>query len=111
MTLIKLVLACLLCAARASLANSPIERYGQLKVIGTHLCDPKGDPIQLRGMSTHGLQWFPWPTKLSAKSLDALASDWKADILRLSMYADEDGYNADRARFRPMVDTLVDETL
>lgn len=109
--LLLLFFSALHCTIPTSFADNPTERHGQLKVVGTHLCDAKGEPIQLRGMSTRGLQWFGWPTKLSPASLDVLANDWKSDILRVSMYADEDGYNTDPARFRPMVDTIVDETL
>ena len=32
---------------------------GQLQVKGTKLCDRYGNPIQLRGLSTHGIAWFP----------------------------------------------------
>ena len=35
-----------------------VERYGQLQVIGTDLCNKDGQPVQLRGMSSHGLQWY-----------------------------------------------------
>ena len=32
---------------------------GTLHVEGTRLVDDNGNPIQLRGLSTHGLAWFP----------------------------------------------------
>ena len=41
-------------------------------------------------MSTHGLQWFP--ACYNDASLDALANDWKADVLRIAMYVQEGGY-------------------
>ncbi len=92
-------------------SHSATARHGQLQVIGTQLCNSRGKPIQLRGMSTHGLQWYGWDDKLSAASLDALSNDWKSDILRLSMYPDEEGYKSNPAHFRAMVDTLVDQTV
>jgi endoglucanase len=61
-------------------------------------------------MSTHGLQWYGWGDCLTTASLDALASEWGADILRVSMYVQEDGYETDPAGYRQMIDTLVDET-
>jgi endoglucanase len=85
--------------------TTPVARNGQLKVCGTQLCNSKGQAIQLRGMSSHGLQWFDQCNKDSA--LDALASDWGADVYRLAMYVQEGGYESDPARFRTRVDQLV----
>ena len=31
---------------------------GQLHVCGVNLCNQNNKAIQLRGMSTHGIQWF-----------------------------------------------------
>lgn len=106
------LLGCLaaVCSAAEPANDTPIGRHGKLQVTGTHLCDAKGKPIQLRGMSTHGLQWYGWKSKLTPASLDVVAKDWKSDILRLAMYVDEGGYLKDKPRYREMVDTLVDET-
>lgn len=96
-------------------SSRPTSRHGALKVIevagGPRLCDAKGKPVQLRGMSTHGLQWFGWGKGITAKSLDVLAKEWKSDVLRLAMYPDEGGYKTNPKRFRAMIDKLVDETL
>ena len=32
---------------------------GALQVYGTQLTDSSGNPVQLKGISTHGLAWFP----------------------------------------------------
>ncbi|MFC4149831.1 glycoside hydrolase family 5 protein, partial [Micromonospora mangrovi] len=65
-------------------------------------------PIQLRGMSTHGLQWFG--SCYNDASLDALATDWQADLLRISMYVQEQGYETNPTGFTNQVNTLVDKT-
>lgn len=54
------------------------------------LCDSQGNPIQLRGMSTHGLQWFP--QILNNNAFEALSDDWGANVVRLAMYVGEEGY-------------------
>ncbi|MFC5529214.1 carbohydrate-binding domain-containing protein [Cohnella yongneupensis] len=54
------------------------------------LCDQNGEPIQLRGMSTHGLQWFPGIVNDNAFA--ALSGDWGANVIRLAMYVGETGY-------------------
>ncbi len=49
--------------------------------------------IQLRGMSTHGLQWYP--EILNDNAFAALSNDWGANVIRLAMYVGEDGYAKD----------------
>src|SRR5690606_13693162 len=61
-----------------------VQRHGQLSVCGTDLCDRAGQVVQLRGMSTHGLQWYG--QCLTAASLGVLFDDWRVDLLRTSMY-------------------------
>ncbi len=61
---------------------------GQLQVIDSQLCDENGDPVQLRGVSTHGLAWFP--EYVNQDCVDDM-KDWGADLLRLAMYTAESG--------------------
>jgi endoglucanase len=93
----------------AALAQTPVQKNGKLSVCGTKLCNQYGSPIQLRGMSTHGIQWYGWGSCLTEASLNALANDWGADILRISMYIQEGGYETDPAGFTNQVKTLVNE--
>jgi endoglucanase len=58
-------------------------------------------------MSTHGLQWYS--QCVNDKSLDALAKDWKADVLRVSMYVQEGGYQTAPAKFTNLVHSIVDK--
>lgn len=60
--------------------------YQGMKTIG----DQDGNPIQLRGMSTHGLQWYP--EIINDNAFKALAQNWGANVIRLAMYVGEDGY-------------------
>jgi endoglucanase len=88
-------------------AGSPVARNGKLHVCGTHLCNRANQPVQLRGMSTHGLQWFA--NCINNESLDALAQDWKADIVRVSMYVQEGGYQTNPTKFTNLVNTIVNK--
>jgi endoglucanase len=87
-------------------AGTPVAVNGQLSVCGVHLCNKAGTPIQLRGMSSHGLQFFP--NCVNANSLAALRNDWKADFIRLSMYVQEGGLATDPTGFTNKVNGLVD---
>jgi aryl-phospho-beta-D-glucosidase BglC (GH1 family) len=87
--------------------STPVEINGKLHVCGTKLCNQYGKPIQLRGMSTHGLQWHY--NCINNASLDALAGDWKADILRISMYIQEGGYETNPRLFTDRVHSIIEQ--
>ncbi len=99
--------ALLLCPPAAR-AQTPFSINGQLKVCGTKLCNQHGHPIQLRGLSTHGLQWYPWGDCLKDASLESLVRDWGMDILRVSVYIQEQGWATDKNKFNAMVDQIVE---
>lgn len=86
--------------------GTPVSVNGQLHVCGVNLCNQYNRPIQLRGMSTHGIQWFS--KCYNNASLDALAEDWKSDLFRVAMYVQEQGYETDPAGFTSRVNSLVD---
>ncbi|WP_327178906.1 cellulase family glycosylhydrolase [Streptomyces sp. NBC_01335] len=86
--------------------GTPVGINGQVHVCGVNLCNQYNRPIQLRGMSTHGIQWFS--ACYNDASMDALAQDWKADLLRVAMYVQEEGYETDPAGFTSRVNSIVD---
>ena len=61
---------------------------GALHVEGTHLVDKDGKTVVLRGISTHGLAWFP--DYANAAMFQQLA-DWGANVVRLALYTEEYG--------------------
>ena len=87
--------------------TTPVSINGQLRVCGNKLCNQYGNPIQLRGMSTHGLQWYS--QCITDASLNALAQDWKADVVRISMYIQEDGYETNPRRFTDLVHSIIEK--
>lgn len=76
-------------------ANSVVAVNGKLKVVNRQLCSSSGQPIQLKGMSTHGLQWYG--NFVTSGAVSTLASDWKASVVRAAMYVDEGGYESDKS--------------
>jgi len=93
----------------AQTEGTPVATNGQLTVCGTQLCNDQGTPIQLKGMSTHGLQWYGLGTCLTTASLDYLTNNMKANVLRLSMYVQEGGYESNPTAFTQQVNTLINE--
>jgi hypothetical protein len=86
--------------------GTPLSINGQLHVCGVNLCNQFNNAIQLRGMSTHGLQWFG--SCYNAQTIGVLANEWGGDVLRIAMYVDEGGYVTNPAGFTAKVNTLVD---
>lgn len=86
--------------------STPVAANGQLRVCGEQLCNENGKPIQLRGMSTHGLQWYA--NCATSASLDVLAQQWGADVLRISMYIQEGGYETDPRGFTDLVHDYIE---
>ena len=37
--------------------NNYVAEWGKLKLVGNQLCSESGQPVQLRGWSTHGKNW------------------------------------------------------
>ena len=60
-----------------------------LQVVGTQLCDQAGNPVQLRGVSTHGLAWYP--AYVNPAFFTELRRAWNANVVRLALYTAENG--------------------
>ena len=70
------------------ITTSP-KTSGALKVSGNKLVDEKGNPVQLRGVSTHGIAWFP--QYINENLFKELKTEWNVNVVRLSMYTAEYG--------------------
>ena len=81
-----------------------VERYGQLQVLGTNLCDQAGNPVQLRGMSSHGLQWHGKYASLPV--LAWLRDDWNMQVWRSALYLSEGGYITQRSLKAKIVESI-----
>lgn len=63
------------------------SKDGPLKVDGTTLVNAQGDPAVLRGVSTHGLTWYP--DYVNETLFDEISENWGANIVRLAMYSED----------------------
>ena len=92
--------------------NQVVNTYGRLQISGTQLRDQYGNAIQLAGMSSHGLTWFPLidvnlndPTYMNAlkqqinfnptvgtpfpytsSAIGNLVDQWHIQVIRASMF-------------------------
>ena len=70
-------------------ASTPFGQHGALHVENVKLTDADGNIVQLYGMSTHGIAWFP--QYINYDSLRTLRDDWNTNCIRLAMYTEEYG--------------------
>lgn len=70
-------------------ASTPFGQHGALHVENGKLTDADGNIVQLYGMSTHGIAWFP--QYINYDSLRTLRDDWNTNCIRLAMYTEEYG--------------------
>ncbi len=73
--------------------GTPAETSGfrKLQVQNGRLTDENGNPVQLRGISTHGLAWYP--DYVNETCFRQLKDEWGANVVRLALYtAEYDGY-------------------
>lgn len=72
--------------------KTPAASYaGALKVTGTKLTDKSGNTVQLRGLSTHGIAWFP--DYINQDFIRQLHDDFGINVIRFAMYTEEyNGY-------------------
>ena len=70
-------------------ASTPFGQHGALHVENGKLTDADGNTVQLYGMSTHGIAWFP--QYINYDSFRTLRDDWNTNCIRLAMYTAEYG--------------------
>ena len=99
-------------ANTVSKAQTPVGQHGTLSVKKTSgyaaptIVDKYGKPVQLHGISTHGVQWFP--QYISKDSFRSLRDDWGIDTVRLAVYARENGYTQGN---KDLMDKKIDEAV
>ena len=105
--------ALLLASTVPALAAGTVEtarpsRNGRLHVEGTQLVDASGQAVQLRGVSTHGLTWYP--DYINEGLFRQVSEDWNCNFIRLAMYASiycEGGREESLAMLRKGIDYAV----
>ena len=90
--------------------GTPFDNHGQLSVKGTDIVDESGSKYQLKGVSTHGITWFP--DYVNKDAFQSIRDDWDANLVRLAMYTDtgdSNGYcsGGDKDSIRGLVDAGV----
>ncbi len=104
-------MTCLLAVMFSTLFYStPIyaAKLPALKVKGTQLVNTKGKSVQLKGVSTHGLAWYP--KYVNQKAFTYMKKNWKINVVRLALYTSEyNGYCTGDAANRKALEKKIDQ--
>ncbi|MGN0213630.1 MAG: glycoside hydrolase family 5 protein [Muribaculaceae bacterium] len=103
--IISIVAISAVCVSWASV--KPVERHGALHVIGRYVVDSQGSKVQLRGVSFGWHNW--WHRYFNEGSVDKVANEWGASIVRCSigLNLDDQCYDVNRQLAYATVDSMV----
>ncbi len=92
-----------------------VKNYGNLQIIDGKLSSENGEPIQLKGLSSHGLQWFPF---VRGKTLKNAINFFGIDVIRTAMYVEVfkngdfwNGYLAQPKYMEAKADMMIQEAI
>ena len=93
-------------------AETPVGKHGRLhlaKVDGYGnapvIVDQYGKPFQMRGASTHGVQWFP--EYINKGAMQTLRDEWGVNLLRMACYVTQ--YNGYTNGGQSLIDSKIAE--
>jgi len=81
---------------------------GWLQVKGTQICNEKGQPVALHGMSTHGLQWYG---QYAGKQAIQNTASFGANLFRVAMYTGENGYISQPGEIKKRAIAAIDAAI
>ena len=74
--------------------NNYVSYNGKLKVSNTYLVNQYDEKILLKGISTHGIQWFG--DLVTKENIKKLKEEFNINVFRIAMYTEEGGYISNR---------------
>ncbi len=73
--------------AATSFTDARPSEDGWLSTKGTWIVNEEGKPVILRGVSTHGLTWYP--DYINESLFQDVSQNWNCNAVRLAMYTSE----------------------
>lgn len=88
--------------------KNSVTYNGWLKVDESDVTNEKGEKVQLRGISSHGIQWFY--DLITYDNLKIMKEDWSCNVFRIAMYTnpDDSGYIGSPEQMKEKVYNIVD---
>ena len=91
--------------------NNYVSYNGNLKLDGTNIVNQYNEKITLKGISSHGLQWFNY--LVTDENIKTLKS-WNSNVFRLAMYTKEGGYIDNKDIYNDLIkdiDLIIDNDM
>lgn len=88
--------------------NNLVSYNGWLNIENNTLVNSHHEKIQLRGMSTHGIQWYGEFANFSM--IQSLRDEWNSNVFRIAMYTLEGGYIQNRDLKNKLIE-IVDNVI
>ncbi|MBR1622899.1 MAG: glycoside hydrolase family 5 protein [Pseudobutyrivibrio sp.] len=90
--------------------GNTLDYYGALHVEDGSLVDEAGDAVQLTGVSSHGLSWYP--EYVTAESIKSLRETLGINVIRLAVYtSDYNGYCVGGEEIQSVIKDNIDEAV
>lgn len=94
-----------------SVSNEKQNAENALQLKGTQLFNSKGEEIQLKGMSSHGLGWFG--DYINKESMKYVRDEMGGNVIRLAMYSEGSGSytaspNTNKTKVYEGIDTAIE---
>ncbi len=91
--------------------NNYVSYNGNLKLDGNNIVNQYNEKITLKGISSHGLQWFNY--LVTDENIKTLKS-WNSNVFRLAMYTKEGGYIDNKDIYNDLIkdiDLVIDNDM
>lgn len=89
------------------LKSDVVDKYGQLQVKNGHLCDQKGNPVQLKGMSTYSTL----AVNFGKDTLKNLVNDWHIQVIRIVPFFEPSQYVANKDVVKQRLKSIIDQAI
>lgn len=86
--------------------NQYVSDNGWLKVEGTQLKNESNNDFTLKGVSSHGLQWYS--NMLTYDNIKELKDTWHINVFRIAMYTDSNGYISNQETMKQKLLEIAD---
>ena len=84
--------------------NNFVSYNGYLSIKDNTLVNQYNEKIQLKGMSSHGMQWYSRFT--NEEMISKLKNEWNTNLFRIAMYTKEGGYLDDKSIKNKVYDVI-----
>ncbi len=87
--------------------KTPFVSYNKwLHVENTNILNEKGENCRLKGLSSHGIQWYS--DVITYDNLKTLRDEWNINTFRIAMYTNSDGYISHPEEMKSKVIEITD---